>query len=240
MQADPPRLLIIGAADRRAALADALKSADFDTAQAGSPAEALLRFETELFDAVLLDLDLPDADALDLLCTLRRRSLLPIVTLSARPSETGLLDAFELGADDYVAFPVNSAKLGARLRAALRHRFQAREIEPLLHYGEIAIDPANRRVLRSGRLVRLSPTEYEILTLLTQHAGKILTHDYLLRRVWGPNKINDIQYLRVYMRSLRQKLVSPEAQRDVIRTESGIGYCFVPAEHSTHSCQPAA
>jgi len=237
MPVELPRLLILDAQPhRRTAFAATLAPHGFSTTEAGTPEDALDRLDCQTIDAILLDLGLPDTDAFDLITTLRHRSLMPILVLADRPSETGLLEAFERGADDYIARPVNSAKLAARLRTALRHRFQARAVEPLLEYGEIAIDPANRRVLRAGRDIKLSPTEYEILTLLTQHAGKILTHDFLLRRVWGPNKINDTQYLRVYMRSLRQKLVPPEAQRQVIQTESGIGYRFVP----TRSCQSAA
>jgi two-component system KDP operon response regulator KdpE len=241
MPANPPLVLLVDASpQRRSTLAAGLAEHHFAAAETASAVEALERLEGERFDAILLNLDLPAADALDLITTLRRRSLVPILALTARPSEASLIDAFGRGADDYVAMPANLAKLVARLRAALRHRFRARDAAPIRHYGDISVDPMNRRVQHAGRDVKLSPIEYQILTLLTEHAGKTLTHDYLLRRVWGPNKINDIQYLRVYMRSLRQKLVSPEAQRDVIRTESGIGYRFVPADHSTHSCQPAA
>jgi two-component system KDP operon response regulator KdpE len=240
--ANLPRLLLIDAsAQSRAILVAALGAQRFEMHEAASAAAALQRPDRERFDLILLDLDLPDSSGFDLIATLRRRSLVPIVVLSSHPDERSLIDAFDRGADDYVAKPVNIAKLTARLRAALRHRFRARAVTPLLHYGEIAIDPINRRVTRAGRDVKLSPTEFDILTLLTEHAGKILTHDFLLRRVWGPNKINDIQYLRVYVRALRQKLGAPDAQRHVIRTESGVGYRFMPAAAlPAHGFQPAA
>ena len=242
MLATVPRLLLIDAsAASRAALGASLTQQRFAVDEVASAAAALQHLDMHQPDLILLALDLPDTNGLDLIAALRRRSMVPIVALAARPDEASLIEALDRGADDYVAKPVNVAKLAARLRAALRHRFRARDTAPLMHYGEISIDPANRRVTRAGRDVKLSPTEYDILTLLTEHAGKILTHDYLLRRVWGPNKVNDIQYLRVYVRALRQKLGAPDARREVIRTESGIGYRFVPLSAlPAENCQPAA
>jgi two-component system, OmpR family, KDP operon response regulator KdpE len=242
MAANLPRLLLVDASETsRTMLVAGLTGLHFAIEEATSAAAALQRLAGERADIVLLDFDLPDAGGLDLISGIRRRWPIPLVVLSAKPTEDGLLEAFERGADDYVGKPVNFPKLAARLRAALRHRFRAREATPLLHYGEIAIDPLNRRVTRAGRDVKLSPTEYDILTLLAEHAGKILTHDYLLRRVWGPDKINDIQYLRVYVRALRRKLGEPDARREMIRTESGVGYRFVPVTtRPGESCQSAA
>jgi len=234
-------LLIDPSPSSRTTLIAGLAGLHFAVDEASSAADALQRLAGERIDIVLLDLDRPDAVGPDLIENVRRRWRLPIVVLSARPGDDGLVDAFDRGADDYVAKPVNLAKLAARLRAALRHRFRAREVAPLLQYGEIAIDPLNRRVTRSGRDIKLSPTEYDILTLLAEHAGKILTHDYLLRRIWGPDKINNIEYLRVYVRALRRKLGEADIRREMIHTESGVGYRFMPlAALPVHNCQPAA
>jgi two-component system KDP operon response regulator KdpE len=247
MAANLPRLLLVDASEaNRTALVAGLTGQHFALEEATSAATALQRLACERTDLVLLDFDLPDAGdlkagGLELISVIRRRWPIPLVVLSAQPTEDGLLAAFERGADDYVGKPVNFPKLAARLRAALRHRFRARDAAPLLHYGEIAIDPLNRRVTHAGRDVKLSPTEYDILSLLAEHAGKILTHDYLLRRIWGPDKIHDIQYLRVYVRALRRKLGEPDARREMIRTESGIGYRFVPVTaQPPESCQSAA
>jgi two-component system, OmpR family, KDP operon response regulator KdpE len=213
----------------------------FHTVEAPSAAAALTQLGRQEFDLMILDLGLPDRSGLELIEEIRRGSSLPIIVLSVLDDETSTVKAFELGADDYVTKPFSMAELVARIRAALRHRFQAQGTPPVLYHGDLAIDLVNRRVTRAGADVKLSPTEYDILTLLAEHAGKILTHDYLLRRVWGPDKINDIQYLRVYVRALRRKLGEPDARREMIRTESGVGYRFVPVTtRPGESCQSAA
>jgi two-component system KDP operon response regulator KdpE len=117
-----------------------------------------------------------------------------------------------------------------RIRVALRHRYQAQGTLPLLHAGDLEIDLVNRRVSRGNEEIKLSPTEYDIVRLLAEHAGKILTHDYILRRVWGDDKADDIQYLRVYVRAIRKKLGDRIGENEIIRTEMGIGYRLMTNE----------
>jgi two-component system KDP operon response regulator KdpE len=122
------------------------------------------------------------------------------------------------------------AELVTRIRVALRHRYQAQGTQPLLKAGEITIDLVSRQVIRDGHEIKLSPTEYDILRLLAEHAGKILTHDFLLRKVWGDDKVDDVQYLRVYIRALRQKLGDKIGENEILRTEMGVGYRLMANE----------
>jgi two-component system KDP operon response regulator KdpE len=204
----------------------------FHTVEAPSAAAALSQLGRQEFDLMILDLGLPDRSGLELIEEIRRSSALPIIVLSVLDDEASTVKAFELGADDYVTKPFSMAELVARIRAALRHRFQAQGTSPVLYHGDLAIDLVNRRVTRAGLDVKLSPTEYDILSLLAEHAGKVLTHDLILTRIWGPDKIDDIQYLRVYIRALRQKLGDSAAQSELILTESGIGYRLVAGDQA--------
>jgi two-component system KDP operon response regulator KdpE len=199
----------------------------FQTVEANSGATALAQLGRHEPDLMILDLGLPDRSGLDIITEVRRISAIPIIILSVLDDESSTVRAFELGADDYVTKPFSMAELVARIRAALRHRFQAQGTPPVLHHGALSIDLVNRRVARSGQDIKLSPTEYDILSLLAEHAGKVLTHDLILTRIWGPNKVEDVQYLRVYIRALRQKLGDGGGQNEIIRTESGIGYRLV-------------
>ena len=202
----------------------------FHTVEATSAAAAFDQLGRQAFDLMIVDLSLPDRSGLEIVEEVRRNSALPIIILSVLDDEANTVKAFELGADDYVTKPFSMAELVARIRAALRHRFQAQGTPPVLHHGDLAIDLVNRRVTRTGQEIKLSPTEYDLLSLLAEHAGKVLTHDMILTRIWGPDKIHDIQYLRVYIRALRQKLGDAAGQSEIIRTESGIGYRLVAAD----------
>jgi two-component system KDP operon response regulator KdpE len=172
---------------------------------------------------VILDLGLPDIDGHDLLRSIRQRQEnLPIVVLSSRGDEAGKVAALDLGADDYVTKPFGMDELFARMRAAMRHQLQVQGERPVFHVGELSVDLVRRIVKLGDREVRLSPKEYDLLRLLVQHAGKVLTHKFLIQELW--NEPTDPQYLRVYVRQLRQKIETDPERPQYIMTEIGIGY----------------
>jgi two-component system, OmpR family, KDP operon response regulator KdpE len=174
-------------------------------------------------DLVILDLGLPDMQGHDLLRTIRARNeSVPIMVLSSRGDEAGKVQALDLGADDYVTKPFGMEELLARMRAALRHQLQSHGERPIFRVGELSVDLVRRIVKVGEREVKLSPKEYELLRLLVQHAGKVLTHKFLLGELW--DNLTDAQYLRVYVRQLRQKIEADPEQPQYILTETGIGY----------------
>ncbi|MGZ5989596.1 MAG: response regulator transcription factor [Rhizomicrobium sp.] len=193
---------VVEAADGQAAL-DALKSASVDL--------------------IVLDLGLPGKDGFGVIKELRDRGLaVPIVVLSSRDDEAGKVKALDLGADDYVTKPFGVEELMARARAALRHRLQEQGTPPVFKSGDMMVDLVRRIVTVRGAEVKLSPREYDLLRLLVLHAGKVLTHKFAMKEVWG--SATDVQYLRVYVRSLRQKIeVDPERPVHIL-TEQGVGY----------------
>jgi two-component system KDP operon response regulator KdpE len=192
------------------------------TAEDGAGALAVLGSEKP--DLIILDLGLPDKSGLDIIGEIRKLSPVPIIVLSARDDERSKVEALDLGADDYISKPFGMAELTARLRAALRHAFQAKGETPVFISGELAIDLVRRQVTRAGREVKLSPKEFELLRHLVTHAGKVVTHRQLLREVWGPAQVGEVQYLRVFIRGLRQKLESDPVRPIHILTELGVGY----------------
>jgi two-component system KDP operon response regulator KdpE len=200
-----------------------LATQDYAVSEAGSGKAAQEMVRIEQPDLILLDLGLPDMPGHDLLSGWRKEGLtLPIVILSSRTDEAGIVKALELGADDYVTKPFGMNELVARIRVALRHRLQQQGEKPLFQTGDLSVDLVKRIVKVDSREVKLSPKEYDILRILVQHAGKVLTHQFLLKQVWG--NAADVQYLRVYVRQLRQKIeVSPD-QPQYITTETGVGY----------------
>jgi two-component system KDP operon response regulator KdpE len=205
-------------------------------------AGALAGLASEKPDLVILDLGLPDRSGLDVIADIRKRSSVPIIVLSARDDERSKVAALDLGADDYISKPFGMAELMARLRAALRHAFQAKGEIPVFASDDLAIDLVRRRVTRAGHEVKLSPKEFELLRHLVTHAGKVLTHRYLLREVWGPAQEHEVQYLRVFIRGLRQKLEPDPTRPTHILTELGVGYRLqlppeqqAPAEHHARS-----
>ncbi|MFA1623444.1 response regulator transcription factor [Rhizobium mongolense] len=174
-------------------------------------------------DLIVLDLGLPDKPGHDLLREWREDGLsMPVVILSSRTDETGIVKALETGADDYVTKPFGINELGARIRVALRHRLQQQGEKAIFQTGGLSIDLVKRIVKVDDREIKLSPKEYDILRVLAQHAGKVLTHQFLLKQVWGPAA--DVQYLRVYVRQLRQKVEQIPDQPQYITTETGVGY----------------
>ena len=186
----------------------------------GKAALELLASKPQL---VILDLGLPDIDGLDLLRQMRQRDAsLPIVVLSSRGDEAGKVAALDLGADDYVTKPFGMDELLARMRAALRHQLQVHGERPIFQVGDLSVDLVRRHVKVDDKEVKLSPKEYDLLRLLVQHAGKVLTHKFLLRELW--DEPTDTQYLRVYVRQLRRKIEKDPERPQHLLTETGIGY----------------
>jgi two-component system, OmpR family, KDP operon response regulator KdpE len=174
-------------------------------------------------DLVILDLGLPDIQGLELLRMIRARNeSVPIVVLSSRGDEAGKVQALDLGADDYVTKPFGMDELLARMRAALRHQLQTHGERPIFRVGDLSVDLVRRIVKVRDKEVKLSPKEYDLLRALVQHAGKVLTHKFLLGELW--DDLTDAQYLRVYVRQLRQKIEADPERPQYILTETGIGY----------------
>jgi two-component system, OmpR family, KDP operon response regulator KdpE len=185
--------------------------------------KAALELMAQKPDLILLDLGLPDIQGLELLRMMRARNeSVPIVVLSSRDDEVGKVEALDLGADDYVTKPFGTEELLARMRAALRHQLQVQGERPVFHVGDLSVDLVRRIVKVGEKEVKLSPKEYDLLRVLVQHAGKVLTHKFLLGELW--DDLTDAQYLRVYVRQLRQKIESDPERPHYIMTETGIGY----------------
>jgi two-component system, OmpR family, KDP operon response regulator KdpE len=204
-------------------LRTSLSAQGYQTIEAETGAQALTMLARNRVDVVVLDLGLPDLDGLEVLKRLRESgSSVPVVVLSSRADEPGKVKALDLGADDYVTKPFGMDELLARLRAALRHRLQQQGEKPVFHSGDLSVDIVRRIVTVRGQEVKLTPREYDLLRLLVSHAGKVLTHKFLLREVWGTE--TDVQYLRIYIRALRQKIeLEPERPQHIL-TEQGVGY----------------
>jgi two-component system KDP operon response regulator KdpE len=176
-------------------------------------------------DLVILDLGLPDMQGLELLRQIRQlRADVPIVVLSSRGDEVAKVEALDLGADDYVTKPFGMDELLARIRAALRHQLQVQGERPVFKLGDLSVDLVRRVVRLGGKEVKLSPKEYELLRVMVQHAGKVLTHKFLLNQLWSTPV--DPQYLRVYVRQLRDKIEPNPSRPHYVLTETGIGYRF--------------
>ncbi|MDH6256653.1 response regulator transcription factor [Bradyrhizobium sp. BR13661] len=172
---------------------------------------------------IILDLGLPDIQGHELLRTIRARNeAVPIVVLSSRGDEAGKVQALDLGADDYLTKPFGMDELLARLRAALRHQLQVQGERPVFRTGDLSVDLVRRIVKLGEREIKLSPKEYDLLRVLVQHAGKVLTHRFLLKELW--DELTDAQYLRVYVRQLRQKIEADPERPQYVLTETGIGY----------------
>ncbi|MPR10890.1 response regulator transcription factor [Microvirga tunisiensis] len=191
--------------------------------EAASGQAALDMLARERPDAVLLDLGLPDIDGLEVIRRLRGCGIgVPIIVLSSRNGEPGKVEALDLGADDYVTKPFGMAELVARIRAALRRRAPGQGTEAVFRSGELTVDLTRGLVQVAGREVRLTNKEWDILRLLVMHAGTVLTHRAIMQAIWGSR--GEVQYLRIYVRTLRQKLEPDPEQPRYILTETGIGY----------------
>lgn len=206
-----------------------LTAQGYEVLEAPNGATALQSARDEPPDLIVLDLGLPDTSGHELLQTWRNAGLaIPVVILSSRTDEAGIVKALEAGADDYVTKPFGMNELGARIRVALRHRLQQQGEKAIFQAGGLSIDLVKRIVKVDGKEVKLSPKEYDILRVLAQHAGKVLTHQFMLKQIWGPAA--DVQYLRVYVRQLRQKIEQVPDQPQYITTETGVGYRLKEAD----------
>jgi two-component system KDP operon response regulator KdpE len=197
---------------------------DYEVVTAKSVDEAMKRIASEAPDIVVLDLGLPDGDGKDVIRRVREWSDVPIVVLSARDREAEKIAALDLGADDFVNKPFGVGELMARMRTALRHRMQRQGETAILKLGDLEIDNVRYRVTRAGSEIKLTPKEFELLSFLARHSGKVLTHRQILTAVWGVAHAQDTQYLRVYVGHLRQKIEDHPEEPKVIITEPGIGY----------------
>ena len=205
----------------------ALESEGIRMFEAETGHQGLTEAATRKPDLVILDLGLPDFDGVDFIRELRTWSALPVIVLSARTDEVDKIEALDAGADDYLTKPFGVGELLARVRAALRRVATGTGGEPMVAFGDVRVDLANRNVLRNGTTVHLTPIEYRLLSLLAGNAGKVLTHRQLLRDVWGPSHVEHSHYLRIYMAQLRQKLEADPARPRHFLTEPGVGYRFV-------------
>ncbi len=228
MSAHKPRILVVDDDPQiHRFLGPALDAAGYEPARADTGAAGLAAIANRPPDAVILDLGLPDMDGKTALERARAFYEGPILILSARDRELEKIEALDLGAVDYVEKPFHVGELLARLRAALRQRLNQKGTPAVIRAGDIEIDLIKRLVTRAGEPVRLSPREYDLLAKLAEAGGRVVMHRQLLTAIWGPANADDVQYLRVFVGHLRQKLEPDPAAPRYLITESGVGYRFV-------------
>ncbi len=222
----PPLLLVVeDELPIRRFLRASLGGEGYRLVEAETGKQALRAAAQQPPDLVVLDLGLPDMDGQDVLRQLREWLRAPIIVLSARDQEQQKVAALDGGADDYLTKPFGTGELLARLRVALRHAARAGgEESSKFECGGLAVDLAARQVFAKGEEVRLTPIEYKLLTTLVRHAGKVLTHRFLLKEVWGPQQVHETHYLRVFMAALRRKVEDDPTQPRYLLTEQGVGY----------------
>jgi len=211
----------------RRALRTALGAHDYAVLEADAGESALATAASSRPDLLVLDLGLPDIDGVEVIRRLRAWSSAPVIVLSVRDDQVGKVAALDAGADDYLTKPFAMEELLARIRAALRRTAPSGD-GAQLRFGDLRIDLDKRRVAISGELVHLTPTEYDLLEALVTNPGKLLTHAWLLQRVWGPRYGDESHYLRVYVRQLRRKLGDDATAPAFILTEPGVGYRWLP------------
>ena len=228
MSAHRPRILVIDDEPQiHRFLGPALEAAGYEPIRADTAADGLALIARRAPEAVILDLGLPDLDGQEALKRARAFYGGPILILSARELEAEKIEALDAGADDYVEKPFRVGEFLARLRVAMRHRLDREGAPATVEAGDLKIDLVRRLVTRGGAPVRLSPREYDLLARLVEGAGRVITHRQLLTAVWGPANAEDVQYLRVFVGHLRQKLEPDPACPRHIKTESGVGYRFM-------------
>lgn len=204
-------------------LRTSLTAHGYDIIEADNGTKALDEMRRNSPGLLVLDLGLPGIDGLEVIRRLRDGGdATPIIVLSSRADEADKVEALDLGADDYVTKPFGVDELLARIRTAMRHKLQQNGERPVFRCGELSMDLVRRLVTMGGNEVKLSPREYDLLRLLTAHAGKVLTHKFILKEVWGGEP--DVQYLRIYIRQLRRKIESDPERPQHILTETGVGY----------------
>ena len=200
-----------------------LKSNGYKVLLAETAQEGVRRAETDRPELTILDLGLPDMDGLNVLKRIREWSAMPVLILSVRDSETDIVACLDAGADDYLMKPFRTGELLARVRTALRHR-PGQPIGNIFECRGLSVDLTARTVKKSGAIVKLTATEFSLLALFVRHAGKVLTHRFILEQVWGPSHAEETQYTRVYLGQLRKKIEDDPADPRLLLTESGIGY----------------
>ena len=228
MPAKPPKVLIVEDEPQiRLLLKTTLSRAGYQALEAGDAREALNAKSIDKPDLILLDLGLPDRDGLELVAALRAEPRSALIVVSARDQTEQKVAALDLGADDYVTKPFDIEELLARVRASLRQRLASETERQIVESGAISIDLYSRIVRRDGSEVHVTPKEWDLLEELAKRAGRVLTHAFLLRSVWGPAHVGQTEYLRVAIRALRQKLESEPAQPKLIVNEPGVGYRLI-------------
>ncbi|MGB8191388.1 MAG: response regulator [Chitinophagaceae bacterium] len=227
MQNKPEVLIVDDEPQIRKLLEITLQSNGYTVREAVSAREAIVQASSRPPDLVLLDLGLPDEDGHTVLKKLRQWFTNPIVILSVKKSEEDIIKALDNGANDYLSKPFRTGELLARIRSALRSNNRDDEGASFVTYGNLEINLSLRTIKKSGELVKLTTTEYALLALLVRNEGKVLTHHFLLRAIWGPGYINQSQYLRVFMAQLRKKIEDDPNRPEYLVTESGVGYRFL-------------
>jgi two-component system KDP operon response regulator KdpE len=213
-------------------LSPSLKMEGYEVVLASNAAEAMEMMGREHPDLVVLDLGLPDRDGKSVICDLRKRYPIPILVLSARDEESEKIAALDMGANDYILKPFSVGELLARVRAALRQQ-SGQEVERrFFQFDDLVIDVEHYLVKCDGREINLTPKEFELLHVLARHAGRVLTHGFILNAIWGPAHTNDTQYLRVFIGQLRQKIEKNPSEPSLILTQPGVGYRLAEA-HGT-------
>lgn len=225
----PTALVIDDELQIRRLLRVCLEANGYRVTEAATGKEGIAEAAQRPPDVIILDLGLPDMEGIAVLQRLREWSHVPIVVLSVRDREEDKIAVLDKGADDYVTKPFSSGELLARLRVAQRHAAPTSDTS-VFRSGPLEVDLAARIVKRQGEEVKLTATEYSLLRLFVQHAGKVLTHHQILREVWGPNYVEQTHYLRVYLAHLREKLEANPAQPELLITEPGVGYRLMAKE----------
>ncbi len=204
-----------------------LRSQEYDCVEVATGKSALTQIATQNLSAIILDLGLPDMDGIDIIKQVREFSDIPIIVVSARDQDYEKVEALDAGADDYLTKPFSIKELLARIRVVLRHStYKKEEVPTVYKVGNLVIDLEKHKIMLDGKEVHFTPMEYSVLTLLLKNHGKILTHKYILKEVWGTYLENDVQSLRVFMANIRRKLEENPAKPIYILTEVGIGYRF--------------
>ena len=202
-----------------------LSASGYKISEASSGKEGLVLAATVQPVLIILDLGLPDADGLDILRRLREWYQKPVIILSVRNSEEDIIKALDNGANDYLTKPFRTGELLARIRVAIRQN-QGIGDNPVLTFGILTIDLASHTVHKRNELIKLTSTEFSLLSLLARNEGRVLTHQHILKEIWGYGYIEQTQYLRVFVAQLRKKIEENPARPQLLRTESGIGYRF--------------
>lgn len=204
-----------------------LKSQNYDCKEASTGKEAMNIIATQNISMIILDLGLPDMDGIDIIKTVRGFSDIPIIVVSSRDQDNEKVEALDAGADDYLTKPFSIKEFLARIRVVFRHKGNSKtEVSKIYKVADLEIDLEKHIVLLEGKEVHFTPMEYNVLTLLVKNAGKVLTHNYILKEVWGSYIESDMQSLRVFMANIRRKLEKSPAKPRYILTEVGIGYRF--------------